>query len=47
MLQKLVIDLYSVLGKKVMHGLAVYVEKGLPFTQGLSLENSVDSYLCF
>ena len=30
-----------------MHGLAVYVKEGLPFTWGLSLENSADSYLCF
>ena len=30
-----------------MHGLAVYVEEGLPFAQDLSLENSADSYLCF
>ena len=30
-----------------MHGLAVYVKEGLPFQQDLSLENSMDSYLCF
>ena len=30
-----------------VHGLAVYVEEGLPFAQDLSLENSADSYLCF
>ena len=30
-----------------MHGLAVYVKEGLPFTRELSLENSADSYLCF
>ena len=30
-----------------MHGLAVYVKEGLPFAWDLSLENSVDSYLCF
>ena len=30
-----------------MHGLAVYVKEGLPFAQDLSLENSMDSYLCF
>ena len=30
-----------------MHGLAVYMKEGLPFTWGLSLENSADSYLCF
>ena len=30
-----------------MQGLAVYVREGLPFARDLSLENSVDSYLCF
>ena len=30
-----------------MHGLAVYLKEGLPFAQGVSLENSADSYLCF
>ena len=30
-----------------MHGLAVYVKERLPFARDLSLENSVDSYLCF
>ena len=30
-----------------MHGLAVYVEEGLPFAQDLSLENFADFYLCF
>ena len=30
-----------------MHGFAVYVKEGLPFAQGLSLENSTNSYLCF
>ena len=30
-----------------MHGLAVYMKVGCPFTQDLSLENSADSYLCF
>ena len=30
-----------------MHGLAVYVKEGLPFVWDLSLENYVDSYLCF
>ena len=30
-----------------MHGLAVYVKEGLPFTRDLSLENSEDSYWCF
>ena len=29
-----------------MHGLVVYLNEGLPFPQDLSLENSVDSYLC-
>ena len=28
-----------------MHGLPVYVKKGLPFAQDLSLENSADSYV--
>ena len=30
-----------------MQGLAVYVKEGLSFARDLSLENSVDSYLCF
>ena len=30
-----------------MHGLAVYVEEGLPFAWDVSLENSADVYLCF
>ena len=30
-----------------MHVHAVYVKEGLPFAQDLSLENSVDSFLCF
>ena len=30
-----------------MHGLAVYVNEGLPFAQYLSLGNSADSYLYF
>ena len=30
-----------------MHGLAVYVKEGLPFSQDLSLENPTDSYLSF
>ena len=30
-----------------MHGLAVHVKEGLPFKRDFSLENSVDSYLCF
>ena len=29
-----------------MYGLTVYVKEGLPFAQGLPLENSADSYLC-
>ena len=29
------------------HGLAVYMKEGLPFARDLSLENSVNSYLCF
>ena len=29
-----------------MHGLAVYVKKGLPFALDLYLENPADSYLC-
>ena len=29
-----------------MHGLAVYVKEGLPFTRDLSIEKSADSYLC-
>ena len=29
------------------HGLAVYVKEGLPLALDLSLQNSVDSYLCF
>ena len=28
-----------------MHGIAVYVEEGLPFARDLSLENSADSYV--
>ena len=28
-----------------MHGVTVYVKKGLPFAQDLSLENSTDSYV--
>ena len=28
-----------------LHGLAVYVKEGLPFTQDLYLENPADSYL--
>ena len=28
-----------------VHGLAVYVKEGLPFAQGLSLENYADSYI--
>ena len=30
-----------------IHSLAVYVKEGLSFAQDLSLENSVDCYLCF
>ena len=30
-----------------MHGLAVYVKEGLPFTWDLSVENSANSYLWF
>ena len=30
-----------------MHGFAVSVKEGLPFAPDLSLENSVDSNLCF
>ena len=30
-----------------IHGLAVYVNEGLPFARDLSLENSADFYLCF
>ena len=30
-----------------MHGMALYVKEGLPFTWDLPLENSADSYLCF
>ena len=30
-----------------MHGLAVYVKERLPFAWDISLENSVDSFLCF
>ena len=30
-----------------MHGLAVYVKEVLPFAQDLTVENSMDSYLCF
>ena len=30
-----------------IHRLAVYVKEGLPFALDLSLENFVDSYLCF
>ena len=29
-----------------MHGLAVYMNKGLPFARDLFLKNSADSYLC-
>ena len=30
-----------------MHGLAVFVKKGHPVARDLSLENSLDSYICF
>ena len=30
-----------------MYGFSVYLKQGLPFACDLSLENSVDSYLCF
>ena len=30
-----------------MYDLAVYMKEGLPFARDLSLENSVDPYLCF
>ena len=30
-----------------MHRLAVYMKEGLPFARNVSLENSIDSYLCF
>ena len=30
-----------------MHGFAVYVKEGLPFAWDVSLENYLDSYLCF
>ena len=30
-----------------MYDLAVYIKEGLSFARDLSLENSVDSYLCF
>ena len=30
-----------------MHGLTIYVKEGLPFAWDLSIENSVDTYLCF
>ena len=30
-----------------VHGLAIYVKEGLPFTRDLSLANPTDSYLCF
>ena len=30
-----------------MLGIAAYVKEGLPFVQGVSLGNFVDSYLCF
>ena len=30
-----------------MHGFVVYMKRGLPFAQDVSLENSANSYLCF
>ena len=30
-----------------IHGPSVYVKEELPFAQDVSLENPVDSYLCF
>ena len=30
-----------------IHGLTVFVKKGLPFARDLCLENSTNSYLCF
>ena len=30
-----------------MHAVAIFAKEGVPFAQDLSLENSVDSYLCF
>ena len=30
-----------------MHGMALYVKEGLPFTWDLPLEHFADSYLCF
>ena len=30
-----------------MHGLTVYMKKGLPFARDLPLENSAHSYLCY
>ena len=30
-----------------MNGLAVYVKQGIPFAWDLSLDKSIDSYLCF
>ena len=32
---------------RTLYGLSVHVKEGLPFARDLSLENSVDSYLCF
>ena len=43
-------DYLSLFGKNSvirMHGLAVYVKKGLPIARDLSLEDSASSYLCF
>ena len=38
---------FSLRGYLHVYGLTVYVKEGIPFAQELSLENSVDSYLCF
>ena len=35
------------MSRVLMNGLAVYVKEGLPFAWDVSIENSVDSYLCF
>ena len=47
-------DNFSVIGylplirkDSITHGLVVYVKERLPFAWDLSLENSMDSYLCF
>ena len=40
-------DYLPLIRKDSMHGLAVYMKEGLLSAQDLSLENSVDFYLCF